>query len=481
MTSAPIQPQSAVCNSLRGRLLAWLAIVLVCFASSPLQAAGPGAKMYQELREKEQFYPEQAWQDYVTRIGERLLRSGGYEPSDFTFTVLDNPAVNAFATPDGYIFVNRGLLAYLRSEDELAGVIGHEIGHVLGKHGKNARRNGFLTQVAGFLGALATGTGAIWDLTNTLAVTMQSGYGRENELEADEYGAQFLASAGYSPHSMIDAIQVLKDHELFIKQIRNQPSTYHGLFSTHPKNDKRLHELVQQAQHQMPEELAEPEGDFWELLDGMVFGDEAATGLIKDGVYYHGALRVVVAFPEGWDVTNTSAEILGRAPGGTTEASIAVQRQSAPATPQTPEQYVTETLKRDDVINGESTTLNGFPAYIGEIKIAGGDTKARRIAIVYKSDSVYVFRGEVGPQGQTEGFDDKFRKTLESFRAMTAADLQVANAQRIKVIEVRPGQTYAALAAKSSIKRFPEETLRAINGHHPRGEPRAGDLIKTVQ
>lgn len=466
---------------LRDCIAAPLLLVLLLAVTGGASAAGPGAKIYQELREKEQFYPEQAWQDYVTAIGERLLVSGGYNPRDYTFTLLDNPAVNAFATPDGYVFVNRGLLAYLRSEDELAGVIGHEIGHVLGQHGKNSKRNNILTQVAGFLGALATGTGAIWDLTNTLSATMQSGYGRENELEADEYGATFLAQAGYSPHSMIDAIQVLKDHELFVKQISNQPSVYHGLFSTHPKNDKRLHELVQQAQHQLPDELAEPVGDFWTMMDGMVFGDEAATGLIKDGVYYHGALRVVIAFPKDWDVTNTSAEILGRAPGGTTEASIAVQRQSPPATEQSPEQYVTETLKRDDVINGKSTEINGHAAFIGDIKIAGGDAKARKIAIIYKGDSVYVFRGEVGPQGNSATFEDEFQKTLETFRSMTAADLQVANAQRIKVIEAKPGQSYKVLAAKSSLKRFPEETLRAINGHHPRGEPRSGDLIKTVQ
>ncbi|MGI9328846.1 MAG: M48 family metalloprotease [Pseudomonadales bacterium] len=462
---------------------AWLPILAAALwgIAGLAQAAGAGAKIYQELREKEQFYPEEAWQAYVTDIGERLLVSGGYDPKEFTFTVLDNPAVNAFATPDGFIFVNRGLLAYLRTEDELAGVIGHEIGHVLGGHGKNAKRNNFLTQVAGFLGSLATGTGAIWDLTNTLSATMQSGYGRENELEADEYGATFLAQAGYSPHAMIDAIQVLKDHELFVKQVRNQPSVYHGLFSTHPKNDKRLHELVQQAQHKLPDELAEPVGEFWTMMDGLVYGDEAATGLIKDGVYYHGALRVVVAFPDGWDVTNTSAEILGRAPGGTTEASIAVQRQSPPATPQSPEEYVTETLKRDDVENGVSSKINGYDAYVADIKIAGGESKARKIAIIYKTDSVYVFRGEVGPEGDPAAFEAQFKETLDSFRSMTAADLQVANAQRIKVIEATPGVSYKTIAAKSSLKNFSEETLRAINGHHPRGEPRPGDLIKTVQ
>ena len=457
-----------------------IAGLLAGLLPQPALAAGPGAKIYQELREKGQLYEEDGWNEYVEKIGERLLRSGGHDVNDFVFAVQDHPGVNAFATPDGYIIVYRGLIPYLRSEDELAGVIGHEIGHVLGRHSNRRRRNQLVSQVGGFLGALATGTSAFWDMTNAVAATLQSGYGREHELEADEYGARFLAQAGYAPYGMIDAIQALKDHELYMKQVSNQPSVYHGLFSTHPKNDKRLHELVQQVQSEIPARLEEPVGDFWGMLDGLAFGDEASAGLVKDGSYYHGQLKVVVTFPQGWDITNTTAEILGRAPGGTEEALIAMQRQNLPATPQTPEEYVTETLKRDDLTGGEQLMINGYPTFIGEIE-ALGDAQKKTIAVLYKDDSVYVFRGEVGPSGDPESFDEHFRETIESFRAMTAADLKVANSQRIRIVEATPGLTYRELAGRSSIKSNAEATLRAINGHHPRGEPRPGDFIKTVR
>ncbi|MEM6709893.1 MAG: M48 family metalloprotease [Pseudomonadota bacterium] len=442
--------------------------------------ADPGTKTYLELKEKGLIYNENGWTDYVEAIGHRLLEADGINPDKFIFIVQDDPGVNAFAMPDGLIVVFRGLLPYLRSEDELAGVIGHEIGHILGRHVGRNRRNVFLTNLGGFLGSIATGTSAVWDMTNAVASTIISGYGREYELEADEYGAEFLAKAGYAPYAMIDAIQALKDHELYQKELSNRPIVYHGLFATHPRNDKRLHELVQQVQGRIPATLAEPVDDFWAKMDGMAFGDEAATGLIRDQTYYHGALRIVVEFPEGWSVINTASEVVGRAPGGSQDAVIGMQRQNAPATPQSPEDYVKETLKRDDVASGEALTINDRAAYIGEIEVKAGNAQRKTIGILYYGDAVYVFRGEVGPGGDPETFDEHFRSTMEAFRPMSAEDLAQAKSQRIQVIPVEPGMTYRQLAQRSSIKRAGEETLRVINGHHPNGEPRPGDYVKIV-
>ncbi len=462
--------------TLRGRLFA-LALLL-CGGGA---LAGPGEKLYNELKEKDQIYHDQAWQDYVDQIGKRLLAISPHAGEEYHFYVLDNPTVNAMALPDGYIFVNRGLISYLRSEDELAGVIGHEIGHVVGRHARRNNTVGLFGNIASFIGAVMTGSGAIADLGNTVTNQLRSGYGREFELEADEYGGEFLARAGYNPHAMIDVIHVLKDHSLFAKNVLNQPAVYHGLFSTHPKNDKRLHDAVQKSQHLVPEWIAEPERDFWQMMDGLVYGDEAATGLIKGERYYHSGLRVVVEFPSGWDVTNTASEVLGRAPGGTTDAFITVQRLNKPAEEQTPEEFVSKTLKRDDVTDGQSLEINGYQAFIGKVEIATGNAQVRTIAVVYKDDSVYLFKGEVGPVGDPAAFEAQWRTTVESLRAMTADDLRVANNQRIKVIVAKPGDTYKSLSQKVSIKSYPEETLRVINGHHPRGEPRAGDYVKIIQ
>jgi len=458
-------------------LLGLLAVV----ACLPAWGAGPGEKMYQEFLEKDQLYADEEWQAYVNEIGQRLLAVSPDAGKEYHFYVLDNPVVNAFALPDGYIFINRGLIAYLRSEDELAGVIGHEIGHVVGNHARRGNQMAALSRVAGFIGAVMTGAGQLYDLSNTAAATLRSGYGREFELEADAYGAEFLAAAGYNSMAMIDTLHVLKDHSLFARNVQNQPTVYHGLYASHPKNDRRLYEAVQTSQGKVTPVLRESERDFWEMIDGLVFGDEAATGLIKGETYYNGGLRVVFSFPDGWVVRNTAAEIIGQAPQGSSGAFISAQRLNPPEGEQTPEQFVTETLKRDDLRDGESREINGYPAYVGNIEVADGSARQRKLAVIFKDGGVYLFKGEVGPSGSAEQFEADWEATLASFRAMTAADLRDANNQRIRVRIARPEDTYATLAQQVSIKGHPEETLRVINGHHPVGEPRAGDPIKIVQ
>jgi len=336
-------------------------------------------------------------------------------------------------------------------------------------------------QIAGFIGAILTGTGSVADLANTATTTLRSGYGREFELEADAYGAEFLAKAGYNPMAMIDVLHVLKDQSQFSKNVLGEPNVYHGLFSTHPKNDKRLYDAVARTQNMEIGEVRDPERDFWQMIDGFKYADEAGTGLIKDGVYFHSGLRLVIRFPEGWDVGNTPSEVIGRSPHGATHSSITVQRLDAPQDGQTPAEYMTKTLKRDDVTEGESLQINGYPAFIGQIKVLSGNAQARRIAVIFKESSVYLFRGEVGPIGDVAAFEPQWRQTLESFRAMTAEDLQLATGQRIHVVEAQPDQTWAEIAGKASIKQYPEETLRLLNAQYPVGEPRAGDLIKIVQ
>lgn len=444
-------------------------------------AAGPGEKTYQAFLENGGLYEDPEWQAYVNDIGQRLLATSKHAGREYHFYVVDQTSVNAFALPDGYIFIHRGLIAYCRSEDELAGVIGHEIGHVVGQHAKRANVLGMMGTVAGIVGSVLTGTGAIADLSNTATATLTSGYRRDLELEADEYGGEFLARAGYNPLAMIDVIHVLKDHSLFAKNVLGQPQVYHGLFASHPKNDRRLHEAVEKSLHLFPDELRAPERDFWEMVDGMTYGDAPATGLIKGSSYYHAGLRVVVGFPEGWDVINSPAEVIGQAPLGT-DIRITVQRQNPPAEEQTPSEYISETLKRDDVENGQDVDVNGYAGHTADVKIASGDALAKKIAVVYKDGGVYLFNGTLGPNGGDQAaFEAAWLAVLGGFRAMTAEDLKVANDQRIAVVVAKPGDTFASLARKSSLKDYPEETLRVINGLHPIGEPRAGDYIKIVQ
>lgn len=456
--------------------------VVLLAAAGLVHAAGPGEKMYLEFLEQEHIYPDEALATYVQKVGDRLAKQSPDSDREFHFYVVDEPSVNAFALPDGYIFVHRGLIGYLESEDQLAAVIGHEIAHVTKRHNRRLTTRDVAGKAAGFIGALMTGRGELMDVANTVNSPLVMGYKRNLELEADEYGSVYLAKAGYNPYAMIEVIQVLKDQETFAKQVSGQTQGYHGLFSTHPKNDKRLHDAVQRSAFAIPDQLPDYEGDFWERVNGLVYGNEAAAGIVKDHAYYHGNLRFVVEFPEGWDVGATSTRITGRNPAGASAGMITLERQNAPKEKQTPEQYVTETLKRTDVSAGESFETNGFDAYLARLDAEAGKSVAiSMIGIVFKDSGVYMFKGEAKDGADVEQFATDFKATVESFRGMTPADLRTANDQRIRVITAEPGDTYASLAKKSSIRRYPEETLRLLNGDHPVGEPRAGDFVKIVQ
>ncbi len=459
-------------------------VVLACAAlwtPALTWSAGDGAKIYNEYLEKEVIYPNEEWQDYVTEIGERLLAVSKHAGRNYTFVVTDEPFVNAYATGDAYIFVSRGILAHFNNEDELAAVIGHEIGHVLGAHSKRRKRGALMGNMLGWLGLIGTSTSSVYGLSQTLTAATLAGYGRQYELEADEFGVDLVTRAGYNPRAMLDAIQILRDNDDFERTIKNRPTVYHGILGSHPAHQKRLHELVQSSQHLFPDELAEPERDFFAMLDGLTFGDETATGVVKDGVYYHGALRLLIEFPEGWDVRATPSEVFGVPPAGQPKAQIGVKRQSPPEEEQTPEEYLTKTLRRDDLENGEEIAVGPYPGYIAEVDVASGTAQKRMIAVLYKDGGVYLFNGELGAAGDPETFAQDFKDTVMSFRAMTAADLRQINDQRIKVIVAEPGQTYEELAKTIPLKVHGEQTLRVINGHHPRGEPRAGDYIKIIE
>jgi len=457
----------------------FLAILLVCLTPT-LTQAGQGSEQYNAFLEADMLYEDKEWQEYVTAVGERVLAGSPHRDRAYTFVLLDDPQVNAFTPGEGYIFLTRGLLSYLRSEDELAGVIGHEIGHNVAAHiqeGKGRARSG---TVLGWIGLIATSSPAMLDLANTLSATASASYGRRAELEADRLSAEWLIKSGYNPQGMVDGIQILRDNDSFETKVMGRQPVYHGIMRSHPEHQKRIHELVQLGGLYSLDQLEEPERDYWHMLNGLVFGDQAATGVAKGNKFYHGALRVVIEFPEGWATSLAGNAVLGQAPHPET-STITVQRHQPATSGQTPETYVKETLKRDDVINGELFKIGESDAYAGDIKLADGSARKQEIGIVFRLGEVFLFRGEVPDSEDAKAFAVKFRGAMAGLRAMTIEDLRVANSQRIKVIEAKPGDTFAKLAKGAAIGASGDELLRVINGLYPNGEPRAGDLIKVVQ
>ena len=460
---------------------AWMIAALMAIVAASAAHAGDGKKEYEAAVEQGKIYQNDKLLDYIVKLGDRLLAQTPHAGREYKYVLLDDPNVNAHVTADRYIFVNRGLLNVVTSEAELASVIGHEIGHVIGRHPARLKARMRTLNALSWLGSMATQTNAIGSATQSVGAVPLMKAKRGMELEADELGAQYLARAGYDPMAIIGMLSAMKDWTTFMQSTNPNARGYHGLFGSHPGTDKRLHDAVGPAMSMVPDEVVEPVGDFFDVIDGVHFGTESATGVVQDQSFYHGGLKFVVTFPQDWDIRNNPQDVTGTAPAGAQDSYVTLSGLQPSRKKQTPEEYITDTLKRDDVTTGEAVEVNGLPGYVGEIEVASGDAKARMIAVVYKDRAVYLFKGEAGPQGDPERFKTDFRQIVESFRNMEESDLAVAQSKKIRVIVAEPGDTFAKLARESSIKNRGEDLLRVINGKWPHGEPRAGDYVKIIK
>ena len=196
-----------------------------------------GRSYNSQILQSQSVYNDTKIQNYVQSIGESLAKTSHRPNLIYRFTVLDSPEVNAFALPGGYIFINRGLMAYLSTEEELAAVLGHEIGHVTARHSVRQISQAQLLSLVSYAVASKVGSTA-GDLTNIASGALVAGYGRDMELQADSLGAEYMVQQGYSASGMINTISVLKEHEIYSKKVSKRrgvmQQTYHGiLLPTH--------------------------------------------------------------------------------------------------------------------------------------------------------------------------------------------------------------------------------------------------------
>ena len=183
---------------------------------SESQEVQMGREYNAQILKQYSIYSDEELQEYVQSIGESLALKSHRPNLLYRFTVLDSPDINAFALPGGYIYINRGLMSYLSSEEELAAVLGHEIGHVTARH---SVRQYSQSQLLGLLSAaVEVNSGrTAGNIANLASGALLSGYGRDMELEADDLGAQYIFQDGYSPQGMYEVLSVLKDQEMYAK------------------------------------------------------------------------------------------------------------------------------------------------------------------------------------------------------------------------------------------------------------------------
>lgn len=451
-----------------------------------------GAKAHQQVLQEYGTVKDARVQSYVNNLGQRLAKLSHRDQLQWHFTVLDSPEINAFALPGGYVYVTRGIMAYLQTEAELAGVMGHEIGHVTARHGaQRATRQqdvGLGVLAATVLGVVlesqgVSGAGRLAsDVSQTAAAGYIASYGREQELQADTLGAEYLSRNAYNPRNMIRVIAALKDQERFAADQakaagRAAPSGSSWLAS-HPSNDQRLQQITQLADQYRGNYVDEGRDRYLQAVRGLVFGESAEQGLTRGQNFYHTALGIALTAPVGWSIQNDAEQLALVSAAG--DAALLVQ--VAPKQAGQSHDEVIRNLIKPSQGNSQRLTLNGLVAthFVGSRTNAQGQAQAVDATLVTgPGPLIYLLRPVAKNAAVLRAANSALVQAQGSFRAITASERAAARPWTLKSAAFPPGG-FAQLARNSPLPDA-ERQLRLINGYYSGGAPAVGQVVKVIE
>ena len=463
---------------------------------SEAEEVNTGRQQHEEVLKEYGRYPDEKLQAYVNDVGQRLAKHSHRAHLQWHFTVLDSPEINAFALPGGYVYVTRGIMAYLDSEADLAGVIGHEIGHVTARHGaQRATRQqtaGLGVFAASILGAVLeskgmSGAGQMAsNVSQSVAAGWLAGYSRDQELQADGLGAEYLARNQYNPGNMVDVIDVLKQQERFAAdraQAEGKPApSGANWLSSHPSNDQRLADIRQVAAKYTPPGNGGYRDDgharYLQAINGMSFGESAEQGLTRGRNFYHEGLGFALTAPAGWKIQNGAEALTLINPQG----SASVVLHPVPQKVQGSHEEVIRQLLQPTQGQWSRATFNGLSAsrFQGARRNEQGQVQAIRATLIDGPQNHRYLMVPAARDANTLAQNQSAIQTVEeSFRALTPTDRQAARPWAIRAT-VYPKGGMRQLAQQTSLSEAQEAHLRLLNGRYEGGEPKVGELVKVV-
>ncbi|MDO8840668.1 MAG: M48 family metalloprotease [Parvibaculum sp.] len=422
-------------------------------------------------------YPDARLGGYVAGIATRVARATNVPNGQYRVTVLDSPVINAFALPGGYVYVTRGLVALANDEAELAGVIGHEMGHVAARHSAQRQTAAMGTTLLGAVLGAVIGNQAASQAIGLGGQGFLAGYSRDQEFESDMLGVRYLTSAGYDAYGVADFLTTMGAQDALEARLRNVPDAARSNWlASHPATAARVDAARSAARDAgaAPGKGERNRETYLKALNGILYGDRSEDGIVRDRDFVHPKLGFAFKAPTGFAITNSPAAVLLQGPDrtvakfdtGQKDASVDIAR------------YLTNQWARDTPLSGlQKFKVNGMNAATATTRI--NDYNARLVAIEFAPDRVYRFLTGTLPQTGTR-HDAALQGLVMSFRKISPAEAAAVKPLRLRVVTVRPGDTAASLGRRMVYSDFQAERFRVLNGLGAGDEPRPGTLVKLV-
>ena len=420
----------------------------------------------------------------ATEVGRRVVSKAPERAHGYAFEVVDLPEPNAFALPGGHIYVSRGLLVLVNSEDELANVLSHEVVHVAGRH--HAQRHtraagvGLLILPGRLVGGLIGGpVGRLVSAPFTaVGVGALASYSRGQELEADDYGQRLAADAGYDPGALATFLRTLEREEQLAADAADEP----GWLDTHPSIPRRVAAAEKRAGSLTPDAPLAPRDRavFLRRFDGLVIGEDPAAGLFEGPRFLHPDLDFTLVFPEGWETSNTRLAVGAAAPDGKAEVVLRYQGQGTDAR-EAANGFLAETAKhaRLEVARLDAIDLNGRAA-VHAIVVLRAPTGVATLDLTWivHGGAVYLLTGAVEKR-YTDSHRALFAAVAESFASLDANQRAGIRETRLRLRTAHAGESLAAFGRRTASAWAPRE-LAAANGLPEDAVLREGELLKVA-
>ncbi|MFY9349406.1 M48 family metalloprotease [Sphingobium sp.] len=425
---------------------------------------------------------------YVEAVGRRIAVQSGLSnaQSDFTVTLLNSPVNNAFAIPGGYVYVTRQLMALMNDEAELAGVLGHEVGHVAAQHGQRrqqaAQRNaigGALLQVltgallgdSGFAGLIQKGIG-----TGSQLLTLR--FSRTQEYEADDLGIRYLASGGYDPRALSGMLASLAAQSNLDARTSGSARSMPEWASTHPDPASRVKRAADAAAKTRAVGTARNRDAFLNALDGVLYGDDPKQGVIDGNRFRHPDLRLTFTAPSGFGIENGTDAVSITGSGGQAQFGAAPYSGNLAA-------YVDSVFAKLGGGNGgvpagevTRTTINGIPAAWRTVRATSQQSQVDATVFAYDfgGGKAYHFL-LLAPAGRGVG---PFVPMVQSVQRLSAQEAAGIRPRRVSVVTVKAGDTVQSLAKRMAYSDYPLERFLTINALATNASLRPGQRVKIV-
>jgi predicted Zn-dependent protease len=424
-------------------------------------------------------YDNPAVQAYVNEVGQKLAAPSDRRGIRFTFTVLDTPIVNALAIPGGYIYVTRGLLALVNDESELAGVLGHEVGHVAARHHAKAQERQALARVAA--SASMGRRSSLMRGGSVPALDYLQSFPQNDEYEADELGIRYAARAGYEPRSMATFLATLREYSrLEATMLGRSPDTVDKFdyTATHPTAAERFKRALDQANSQIPAKPIVGRKVYLSKVSGLLYGEAPAQGFIRGRDFLHPVLRIRFEVPGGFQLFDTAERVFAVSPS----KALIVFDGGPEKTGMSARVYLTDEFAKGLVLQDvRSGKLNGLDGATGTTMIhtPRGPMSMRLVAIRADSEHIYRFQYEAPPSINAQ-LTPQFAKTTASFRVLTPAEAAALKARRVEVITVKSTDTVGGLARQLPFEDYKLERFRILNSLGPGSRLDPGQQLKQI-